>query len=288
MKYIVVTPARDEESNIGKTIESMVAQTILPARWVIVNDGSTDRTGRIIDQAAQKYSWVRALHRANRGFRKNGGGVVDVFYEGYESIGGETYDFLAKLDGDLSFEADYFEKCLGYFSADPKLGIGGGTVCALAGGALVQEVQGDPPFHVRGATKIYRRACWQAIGGIVRTTGWDTLDEIKANMLGWSTYTFRELKLLQYRKTGGADGLWKNWQKNGLANYISGYHPLFMACKCLKRLFRPPYGIASVALMAGFAKGYFRRIAQVEDKALIQYIRQQQLRRLKLQKSIWN
>ncbi len=288
MKYIVVTPARDEESNIGKTIESMVGQTVLPARWVIVNDGSTDRTGRIIDQAAARHSWVRAIHRANRGFRKNGGGVVDVFYEGYESIGRETYDFLVKLDGDLSFEADYFEKCLGYFSADPKLGIGGGTVCTMAGGALVQEMQGDPPFHVRGATKIYRRACWQAIGGIVRTTGWDTLDEIKANMLGWSTYTFRELKLLQYRKTGGADGHWKNWQKNGLANYISGYHPLFMACKCLKRLFRRPYGIASVALMTGFAKGYVQRIAQVEDKALIQYIRQQQLRRLKLQKSIWN
>jgi hypothetical protein len=212
---------------------------------------------------------------------------MEAFYDGYVLLDGVAWNYLVKLDGDLSFEASYFDLCLDRFRQDAKLGIGGGTICSGATGALVEEYQSDPPFHVRGATKIYRRACWEAIGGLIKAPGWDGLDEIKANMLGWKTYSFPELKLHHYRFAGNADGAWKNWVKNGLANYITGYHPLFMFCKCLSRFREKPYGVVPAALWFGFLSGYFKRAPRVEDRDLIKYFRGQQMRRLTLRSSLW-
>jgi glycosyltransferase involved in cell wall biosynthesis len=284
-RYVVVTPVRDEEGHIEATILSMLAQTILPDEWIIVNDGSTDDTGRIIDRYAEKHSWIKAVHRENRGYRKSGGGVVEAFNEGNRALAISDWDFLVKLDGDLSFNPDYFEQCFKYFSQEPTLGIGGGVVYHNIDGSLVLEK--TPKFHVRGATKIYRRACWDALGGLIQAPGWDTLDEVKANMLGWSTQSFTDLKLTHHKYTGSADGTWGGWVKNGRANYIAGYHPLFMAFKCLKRLFQRPYIIGSLGLLYGFVSGYFMRIPRVEDKALIKYIRKQQVNRLLMRQSIW-
>ena len=187
VRYVVITPARNESDNLGHTIRSMVSQTWLPVRWIIVNDGSTDDTDKLIDAAARKYPWIHAVHRADRGFRKQGGGVIDTFYDGLDRIEPGSWDFLVKFDADLSFESNFFELCLIKFTKDPKLGIGGGMICHNANGNLVCESPGDPAFHVRGATKIYRKECWVAIGGLQRAPGWDTIDELKANMMGWVT-----------------------------------------------------------------------------------------------------
>ena len=118
LKYVVVTPVRDEEKYIGATIESVCHQTTLPAEWVIVDDGSTDRTGEIIDRYAARSSWIRIIHRANRGFRKSGGGVVEAFHDGLNALQCKDWDFIVKLDGDLSFAPEYFEKCFEYFLAE--------------------------------------------------------------------------------------------------------------------------------------------------------------------------
>jgi poly-beta-1,6-N-acetyl-D-glucosamine synthase len=286
--YIIITPVRDEESYLASTIDSVAAQTITPKLWVIVNDGSTDDTARIADDAAAKHSWIRVIHRANRGFRQAGTGVINAFNDGYRAIPNSDWDFLVKLDGDLSLSPDYFEKCFVRFNTDSKLGVGGGTICQRIGDQLVSEAPGDPTFHVRGATKIYRRKCWEAIGGLIEAPGWDTVDEYKANMLGWSTYTFPEIKLWHHRHAGGAHGTWKNWVKNGLANYVAGYHPMFMACKCAKRFLQPPYAVAALGLMIGFMSGYFRRLPQVNDPDLISYVRDQQLRKLSFRRSLWD
>jgi hypothetical protein len=195
------------------------------------------------------------------------------------------WEFVVKLDGDLSFEPDYFEECFRQFSKCHKLGIGGGMIYNLVEGELRWEAH--PMFHVRGATKIYKRECWNDIGGLIRAPGWDTLDEVKANMVGWQTRSFPSLKVVHHRFTGSADGTWRNFVKNGLANYISGYHPIFMAVKCAKRLFEKPYIIATVGLLNGFITGYIKNTPQVPDKALIRYLRQQQLKRLLLRQSIW-
>lgn len=286
-KYIVITPVRDEEGCISRTIESMASQTIRPMQWIIVNDGSSDRTGTIAESAARRYSWICVIHRSNRGFRKSGSGVIEAFYDGYSLIADQGWEFIVKLDGDLSFQPDYFEACFSEFKVEPRLGLGGGMVCALQDGKLKEESSGDPPFHVRGATKIYRRACWEQICPLVKAPGWDTIDEVKANMHGWCTRTFRDIPLLQHKPTGSADGIWRNWYKNGVGSYVTGYHPLFVLGKAIKRSFENPIGFASIALLAGFFSGYLRNMEQASDKYTIRYLRHQQLRRLLLKKSIY-
>ena len=284
-RYVIITPARDEELHIRTTIGSMLGQTILPVEWVIVNDGSTDGTGKIVDEYAARYPWIRAVHRTNRGFRKAGGGVVDTFNDGYRTLTCKDWDFIVKLDGDLSFEPDYFEKCFGTFDLEPQLGVGGGVMCYIENGT--KSFEANPAFHVRGATKIYKRACWDAIGGFWPAPGWDTMDEVKASMLGWTTRSFPDLHLLHHRHTGAADGAWANWVKNGRANYICGYHPLFMLSKCVHRLGQRPYIVGSAALLYGFLTGYLNRIPQVDEPKTIQYLRQQQIARLLGRKTIW-
>jgi glycosyltransferase involved in cell wall biosynthesis len=283
--YVIVTPVRDEVANLARTIESVAGQTVRPVEWIIVNDGSTDETGAIIDEAARKFPWLRAVHRSNRGFRKPGGGVVEAFNEGYTAIQTRDWEFIVKLDGDLSFEADYFQKCFDHFECEPTLGVGGGAVCNPVKGQL--RVEKAPSFHVRGATKIYRRDCWNSLGGLWPAPGWDTIDEVKAQRLGWRTRTFSDLHVIQHRPTGQADGFWSALVKYGRANYIAGYHPLFMLCKCARRLVQKPYIVGSFGLLYGFVSGYTKQVPQLDDRPTIAYLRQQQLNRLFGGPSIW-
>lgn len=284
-RYVVITPVRDEEEFVAATIECMIRQSVRPVEWIIVNDGSTDKTGEMIDRYAQEHPWIRACHRGNRGFRKAGGGVVEAFNDGYRMLQCQDWDFLVKFDGDLSFEPQYFERCFDYFAREPKLGVGGGVICHVIEG--VEHVEPCPKFHVRGATKIYRKPCWEDIGGFWPAPGWDTFDEVKANRLGWATRSFDDLHLRHHRLTGTAEGLWAGLVKNGRANYICGYHPVFMLGKCMFRLVRPPYVTGAVALFYGFTSGYFKRIPQVDDPLTIAYLRRQQLGRLAGGQTIW-
>lgn len=284
-RYVIVTPVRDEEKYLEATIRAVSLQSVLPAEWVIVNDGSTDRTGESIDSYAVQWPWIHAVHRPNRGFRKAGGGVVEAFYDGYNALRCEDWDFIVKLDGDLTFSPTYFEECFTHFRNEPKLGIGGGEIYHEVDGKLTLEV--NPKFHVRGATKIYRRACWEAIGGLIPATGWDTVDEVKANMLGWHTRAFEDLHLLHHRLTGTADGLVRDRVKHGVACYVSGYHPFFVTASCVRRLAQKPYLVGSAAIAYGFLKGYFTQLPQVKDASFIHYIRSQQLRRLCGLQTIW-
>jgi poly-beta-1,6-N-acetyl-D-glucosamine synthase len=284
-RYVVITPVRDEEEHLQSTIESMIRQTVLPTEWVIVDDGSKDGTGKIIDEYASRYSWIKAVHRTDRGFRKAGGGVVDAFNDGYRALASSDWDFMTKFDGDLTFEPDYFAKCFDEFYRDDRLGVGGGVICYVDGGK--KRFEEAPAFHVRGATKIYRKACWDGIGGFLPAPGWDTMDEVKANSLGWTTRSFPHLHLVHHRDTGSADGLWPTLVKYGRANYICGYHPLFMLSKCIVRLVRKPYIIGSIGLMYGFVSGYLTHVPQVDDRAAIAYLRGQQIGRLIGRESIW-
>jgi glycosyltransferase involved in cell wall biosynthesis len=287
VRYVIITPVRDEADHIGRTISAVMDQTVRPACWILVDDGSTDGTGDILDRHGSTASWMRVVHRRDRGRRANGSGVMEAFYEGYGLIGDVTWDFLVKLDGDLSFERDYFERCFAAFAKDATLGIGGGTVCRLDPGGLTVDSPADPPFHVRGATKIYRRACWEAIAPLVIAPGWDTIDEVSANCHGWTTRTFADITLIQHKATGGADGSWRNGFKNGRANYVTGYHPAFMLAKCAKRSVQPPFVLGSAALLCGYVSGYLRRIPRAPDPQVIDYLRRQQLRRLLNRPSIY-
>jgi biofilm PGA synthesis N-glycosyltransferase PgaC len=284
-KYVVITPVRDEEAHLRSTVECMQAQTVRACEWIIVDDGSTDRTGEIINASAKRHSWIRGVHRSNRGFRKAGGGVVEAFNDGLAALSGREWDFIVKLDGDLTFEPDYFQRCFAHFEDDPQLGVGGGVICYEENGS--KRFEQGPAFHVRGATKIYRRKCWEAIGGFWPAPGWDCIDEVKANMLGWRSRSFPELHLIHHRLTGSADGHWGGAVKNGRANYISGYHPLFMLAKCLRRIARPKTAFGGVAMMYGFVTGYLMQLPRVDDPQMIAYLRQQQIYKLLGRQTIW-
>jgi len=299
VRYVVVSPVRDEAQYLERTIQSMVSQTQRPAQWVLVNDGSTDGTAEIIDKWARKEPWIVAVHRGNqerrqgdapngkppsRGMRARQAKEIEAFYAGFEKVTVSDWDFLVKLDGDLGFEPGYFESCLAEFERDPKLGIGGGTIYNEINGRL--ELEPVPQFHVRGATKIYRRDCWDQMNGIVRGAGWDTLDEVKANMLGWATRSF-PVQVIHYRFTGAANGAWQNAVKNGIWSHICGYHPLYMMLRCGKSLFHKPYLIGSAGLLYGFVLGSVQRVPQADETRTIQYLREQQLRRMSFRTSVW-
>jgi biofilm PGA synthesis N-glycosyltransferase PgaC len=285
IKYVIVSPVRDEEQYVVETIRSVTSQTVRPEEWVIVDDGSSDATGKIIDDYARKYPWIKALHRPDRGSRVPGSGVMEAFYTGYQSLNSLDWDFIVKLDGDVGLNPDYFEKCFERFNEDPKLGMCGGAMYCIKNGQM--QLESHPLLHVRGPIKLYRRSCWDAIGGLMNAPGWDTVDEVQANRLGWHTKTFLDLKAIHYRPTGAAQGAWRNSVKLGRADFISGYHPVFEIVKCLIRLFRKPYVVNAIAQGYGFFSGYTKRIPRVEDPALIRYIRSQQMRRLFMMKSIW-
>lgn len=287
MTYVVITPARDEAAHIQRTVASMAAQTLLPAQWIVVDDGSTDGTSALLDACAADHPWMTVVHRGDRGHRASGGGVVDAFYAGYARLRDVDWAYLVKLDADLSFEPDYFERCLRFFELDPTLGVGGGTVCRIENGKVVIDSAGDPPFHVRGATKIYRRDCWEQIGPLARAPGWDTIDEVKANFHGWTSRTFDTPRVIQHKPTGSADGPWRNAFKNGLANYMAGYHPLFMLAKCVRRSMRRPVLLESTALLAGYCSGYVKRLPRGVNRDAIHYLREQQMRRLLQRPSIY-
>lgn len=284
-KYVVITPVRDEQQYLPFTIESVLNQTVPPSEWVIVNDGSTDGTGQIIDEAAARHPWIRPVHRHNRGFRKSGAGVVEAFYNGYNSVESADWQFVVKLDGDLSFPPDFFETAFLKFDEDRTLGIGGAFLYHDVNGEL--KLEQCPKFHVRGATKIYRRACWEAIGGLRSVPGWDTIDEVGANMHGWRTESFPDLRAVHHRMTGTAESRWRDMIKIGKACYCTGYHPAFFAAKCLYRLASKPYGLGAIGLAYGFLSGYFGGAPRPEDRALVHYVRRQQLRRMCGLQSIW-
>jgi hypothetical protein len=285
VKYVVITPVRDEEKHVEATITAVTSQSILPTGWIIVDDGSTDKTAEIVRHSASLFPWIHLVYRPNRGARKSGGGVIEAFYDGYKEIQRDDWEFIVKLDGDLTFSTDYFEKCFEHFESEPTLGVGGGDIYHDLGGTSTLEV--NPKFHVRGATKIYRRACWEAIGGLCQAPGWDTIDEVKANMLGWKSHSFGELHIAHHRLTGTADGVLRDRMKHGVACYFSGYHPLFLVASCLSRLIQKPYVAGSAAIGYGFLKGYWTRMPRVNDTDLIKYLRTQQLRRLCGLDTIW-
>jgi len=286
ISYVIVTPVRDEAQHIEETIQSVVHQTILPAEWVIVDDGSTDGTQEIVARQARQWPWIKLLPRPDRGFRDADTGAIGAFLAGYRSLETADWEFLINLDGDLTLEPGYFEQCIDEFRRDSSLGIGGGSLYHWSGSGA-REMEPGPQFHVRGATKIYRRACWDAIGGLLPIPGWDTYDEVKAHMAGWQVRSFPHVRALHQRPTGAASNAWRDSVKNGRCDYFLGYHPLFMLLKCLRRVFRKPFLVNGAGHLYGFIRGYIDRRPRVGDAALIRYLRRQQMRRLLFMDSTW-
>jgi hypothetical protein len=201
-----------------------------------------------------------------------------AFNFGLRQINLKDYDFIVKLDGDLSFDADYFERIFFEFLKTPTLGIAGGHCYEFRKGRLVKE--SVPDFHVRGATKIYRRECFEDIGGVEEVLGWDTIDELRAQMKGWLTRSFDEPKVIHYRPIGSFGGTLRARMRDGIGCYFLGYHPLFMLLRVCKQFLKRPYFIGGAFMLGGYVKSYLISRERFFDEELRSYLRKQQLERI--------
>jgi len=283
-RYVMVTPVKNEERFLGGMISSVLRQTVRPVKWVIVDDNSTDRTGEILGQVTADHAWIMTVKSGDQAVHRKPGGE-GVVHCGIRQVNLEEYDFFARLDADITFEADYFERLFREFDKNPRLGIASGVCYVWSKKRLVEEKH--PRFHTRGALKTYRIPCYREIGGLERELGWDTVDEIRANMHGWETRSFPELKVIHHRPTQSAFGALKGNRNLGIAGYYVGYHPLFMLARALKRIAHPPYLLGGLSMLFGFLCGYLKSFPRIQDRELIRYVRKQQWDRLVGKSTIW-
>ena len=226
MKFVIITPVRDEEQYIGTTIQCMIQQTLLPIEWIIVDDGSTDNTAKKIKELMEGKTFIKYARLKNRGYRKPGQGVVEAFYEGFKRIEKRDYDVLAKFDGDLKFPPDMIEEICRAFKADPKLGITGGTRYERGSNVGQFKKVLVPQGFVGGPFKFFKEECFKDINGLIKRAGWDGVDTIKANMKGWKTGEIDSLRILHLKPTGtgSGEGLIKAYKKYGdVSYYMGGY-----------------------------------------------------------------
>jgi len=280
VNYIVITPAKNESRFIKQTISSMVRQTVQPVRWIIVNDGSTDDTQQIIEQYMKEYDRLVLINKKTiSSKRRRGQGVIEAFYEGYKACASETFDYIVKLDADLLFGGDYFEKIFKRFESDPKLGIASGVSYIEREGSWVPEWDITKGFTF-GESKVYRRKCFDAIGGLVPYMGWDGIDHVKAVMLGWKASSFEDVIFYHLRHEGTGTGLIKASFEEGACCHFMGYHPVFFVARCLNMMLKYPFMLRGIAMIAGYLANAIKRKERLDDKELIAFLRKNQIRRL--------
>ncbi len=277
--YVVVTPVRDEARHIAQTIASMLAQTHRPQRWVIVDDGSTDETPQIISRMTQGQRWITVVQTGNES-RRLGSAEVIAFDRGLQHIAAdETYEFIVKLDGDLCFEADYFTRLIACMAADPRWGIASGVYCEERLGRW--EPVTMPTYHAAGACKVVRRACYEAIGGFVASKGWDTVDEIRAGRLGWTTGHFPAIEFHHLKPEGAAMGALRTHHFHGAIYYQTGGDLLFLLAKALHRsLTKSPFMLSGLAMVLGYLQPLLARRSRLVDPGEARYYRAMLRRRL--------
>jgi len=279
-KYIIISPVRNEEKNIEKTILSVISQTIKPVKWIIVDDGSSDKTIEIVNKYLEKHKWISLLKLPDRGYYDlMTGGEIKAFYRGYKTIKDIDYNYLSKLDGDISFDEHYFENLLKEFNTNSKLGIAGGG-CYYKDQTGGFDFEKTYKYHVRGAARIYRRECWEQIGGVIDNLGWDAIDVYKARMFRWDTISFNDIKMIHHVKTWTKGGLIHGRKRSGRMEYLMGSHPLFFCAKVVRELLRWPYVVSCYALAYGYIKSFLKKERRVVDDDLLAYIRKEQLHRL--------
>jgi hypothetical protein len=280
VNYVLITPARNEERYIGHTLASMVAQTHPPLRWVIVSDGSTDRTDEIVEEYRRRVSWidlVRMPTQRDRTFAAK----VHCFNAGLERIRQLTFDVIGNLDADISFEPSYFAFLMEKFGQNPRLGV--------AGTPFVESgVHYDYRFtnieHVSGACQMFRRECFEEIGGYVpiKGGGIDWTAVTTARMKGWQTRTFTEKTCEHHRVMGtGAGSQLGSFFRHGKKDYYLGGHPLWQVFRGVYQMTRRPYVVGGLGLLSGYGWALLRRMEQPISGELIRFHRAEQMARLR-------
>jgi glycosyltransferase involved in cell wall biosynthesis len=279
IKYVVITPVKNESGYIERTIESVLLQTIKPELWIIVDDGSTDNTRKIVKEYECRHSFIKLLCRNAGSNRDIGYGGIRAFNFGIQNINPSEYDFIVNLDGDVSFDTTYFEKLFEEFAKDSRLGIAGGAGWSYHKGQLMRER--IPEDHVPGCTKIYRRDCYEAIQPIREIPSWDAIDELHAQKLGWKTANFRDIKIIYLKPmTLGAGNRVRGRYVLGKNSYKTGYAPDFVLLRAIKLIIEPPYLIGGALLIAGYIASALVHDRVLIEPELVKYLRRKQRARV--------
>jgi len=282
LHYVLITPARNEEAFIEKTIESVIHQTVLPTKWVIVDDGSTDRTADIVARYLRAHPWMELVRRPQRQERHFAGKAY-AFNAGYERVQGLIYEVIGNLDADISFDADHFEFLLRKFAADPALGVAG-TVFTEEGYSSAKD-SFEGKRHVSGQCQLFRKECWGQIGGYIphRAGGIDWMAVTTARMMGWKTESFRERSFLHHRHLGTAErGVIASSFSYGEKDYYLGGHPVWEVFRVAYRSSKRPYIVGGIATGLGYLWACLRRTPRPVSRELMIFHRKEQMLKLKI------
>lgn len=278
-RYVLVSPCRDEAAYMRRTLDSVAAQTVPPALWVVVDDGSRDQTPAILAEYAARLPYLRVVRREDRGVRAVGPGVIEAFYAGLDTVNLDEFEYLCKLDLDLDLPPRYFEILIQRMEADPRLGTCSGKPYYPhpATGELISEGCGDETSI--GASKFYRVRCFREIGGFVRQVMWDGIDNHRCRMLGWKACSWDEpeIRFIHLRPMGSSHkGILTGRKRHGFGQYFMGTGPVYITASALLRLARRPYIVGSLGILAGYFGAALRRERRYDDPEFRRFLRRYQ------------
>jgi len=280
-KYVLITPAKNEEKCIEDTIGSVISQTTLPEKWVIVSDNSTDNTDHIVRHYEEEYNFIKLL-RVSENTDHNFSSKINAFNKGYSHVKDIPYCFIGNLDADVTFSPDYFENIISKFKNNTGLGIAGGIILELLNGRYVS--QNTSLNSVAGAVQLFRRECYEDIGGYIplRFGGVDAAAEILARKHGWKVQTFPDFEVFHHRQVSQRLGnILVTRFRQGITHYILGYHPVFQLLRCLKRLKDKPLIVGSLIVLSGYYWAFCKKYEYRLPDDAVRYLRGEQISRLK-------
>ena len=281
MRYVLITPARNEEKHIGGTIQSVVGQTVLPERWVIVDDGSTDRTAEIVRDFTSRYPWIELVSRPERADRSFAGKVY-AFNAGLERVKSLSFEVLGNLDSDVSFEPDYLAFLLQKFEDDPKLGVAGTPFVEEGYDSGKDSFEGEN--HVAGACQLFRYDCFKEVGGFIpnRAGGVDWIAVTTARMKNWKTRSFAEKRIYHHRPIGTAQrNELSAMYAHGQKDYYLGGSPVWQLFRAGYRMTKKPVVVGGASLLLGYCAAAIRQIKRPVSPELMRFHRREQMKKLR-------
>jgi Glycosyltransferases, probably involved in cell wall biogenesis len=278
MNYYIVIPAHNEEAFIALTLQSLAEQTLLPAKVVVVDDNSTDKTSEIVQEFASKYPFIHLVKRTSEAIHLPGSKVIQAFHKGYETLD-ESYDVIVKLDADLILPANYFETIITIFKSDSKIGMAGGFAYIEKNGDWILENLTDKD-HIRGAFKAYRKECFLQIGTLKPAMGWDTVDELLCKFYGWKVVTDASLKVKHLKPTGANYNKTARY-KQGEAFYSLGYGFLITAVASAKLAMLKKKPFLFFDYIKGFLKAKTAKKPLLVTEEQARFIRSYRLKKMK-------
>lgn len=278
MKYYIVIPAHNEETFIALTLQSLVKQTVLPSKIVVVDDNSTDRTSEIVQEFAVKFPFISLMKKTSEAIHLPGSKVIQAFHKGFETLDG-NYDFIVKLDADLILPPNYFKTIINIFKSDPKIGMAGGFAYIEKNNDWILENLTDKD-HIRGAFKAYRKECFLQIGNLKPAMGWDTVDELLCKFYGWKVVTDQSLKVKHLKPTGANYNKTARY-KQGEAFYTLGYGFLITSIASAKLAMLKKKPLLFFDYIKGFLKAKWAKKPLLVTEEQAKFIRNYRLQKMK-------